>query len=42
MGIETLPSSLGKALEYLKNDRVVKEALGKHTSPVYLNAKRKE
>ncbi|MFW6450232.1 MAG: type I glutamate--ammonia ligase [Nanoarchaeota archaeon] len=42
MGIETLPSSLGEALEYLKNDRVVKEALGKHTSPVYLNAKKKE
>ncbi len=42
LGIETLPGSLWEALEELKADNVVKEALGKHTYEMYLGAKKKE
>jgi len=40
--IDTLPGTLGKALEELRKDKVILEALGEHTSRVYLNAKKKE
>jgi len=40
--IDTLPGTLGKALEELKKDPVILEALGPHTSKVYLNAKKTE
>ncbi|MBL7055067.1 glutamine synthetase, partial [Candidatus Woesearchaeota archaeon] len=40
--IDTLPENLGKALEELRKNEIILEALGKHTSRVYLNAKKKE
>ena len=40
--IDTLPGTLGRALEELRKDKLILEALGEHTSRVYLNAKKKE
>jgi len=40
--LETLPSSLGEALEELKRDEVVQEALGPHVYHRYLLAKTQE
>jgi len=40
--IDTLPGTLGMALEELRKDKLILEALGEHTSRVYLNAKKKE
>jgi len=42
MNIATLPGSLGEALEELKKDRAIQEALGPHTYPLYLKAKKEE
>lgn len=42
LNIETLPGSLGEAIVYLKKDKVVQEALGKHTYEMYLKAKTAE
>ncbi len=41
-GISTLPGSLGEALEELKKDKVVQEALGSHTCALFLAAKKDE
>ncbi|MBC8527755.1 MAG: glutamine synthetase [Candidatus Cloacimonetes bacterium] len=40
--IDTLPGSLLEALEELKEDTIVKNALGKHTYENYIDAKKKE
>lgn len=40
--IDVLPGTLGGALEELKKDPVILEALGPHTSKLYLSAKKKE
>jgi len=40
--IETLPASLGEALDELKKDKIMKEALGDHTFENYLKAKSME
>lgn len=40
--IDTLPSSLSKAILEMENSTLVKETLGKHTYEAYLNAKRAE
>ena len=40
--LETLPGSLGEALEELKQDQVVQEALGSHIYHRYLSAKTQE
>jgi len=40
--IDTLPASLGEAMEELKKDSVIQEALGNHTYPIYLAAKKAE
>lgn len=40
--IDTLPPTLGMALQELKKNPVILEALGPHTSKVYLNAKKAE
>ncbi len=42
LNIGTLPYSLWAALQELKSDRVVKEALGQHTYERYVEAKTKE
>jgi glutamine synthetase len=41
-GIETLPASLGEAMFALKEDKLVQEALGKHSYETYLLAKKEE
>ncbi len=41
-GIDTLPGTLGEALDALEADPVVKDALGEHITPWYLRAKRAE
>ena len=41
-GIDTLPGSLGEAIKELEKDKVVQEALGPHTTPLYIKAKKKE
>ncbi len=41
-GLETLPSSLGAALDALRNDEVIQEALGPHIYERFLNAKQQE
>ena len=41
-GIATLPGSLGEAINELKKDSVVKEALGSHAFSLYLKAKQLE
>jgi glutamine synthetase len=41
-GIDTLPESLGEAILELKKDSVIQEALGPHTYPNYVYAKKKE
>jgi len=40
--IETLPDSLEQALNYLEQDEVIKNALGKHCFNEFVNLKRKE
>lgn len=40
--IDTLPHSLGQALEELKADKIVQDALGKHTFDRYIEAKTAE
>ncbi len=40
--IATLPGSLGEAIEELEGDKVIQEALGSHTYPIYLKAKKTE
>lgn len=40
--IDTLPSSLGQAIEELKADKMVQETLGKHTYEKYIDAKTRE
>ncbi|MFH1642498.1 MAG: glutamine synthetase family protein [Nanoarchaeota archaeon] len=40
--IDTLPGSLGDAVSELKKDKVIQEALGKHTYPIYISAKTAE
>ncbi len=40
--INTLPASLGEALEEMEKSKLMKEALGKHTYGRYLEAKRME
>lgn len=42
MGIETLPSTLRESIEELKNDKLILDALGKHLSEKYIEAKEKE
>jgi glutamine synthetase len=41
-GIETLPGSLGEAIDALEADEVVQEALGEHVSEKFIEAKRQE
>ena len=41
-GYEILPQSLWKALGYLENNTVIREALGTHTCDTYLRAKKAE
>lgn len=40
--IDRLPASLGEAMTELKKDKVIQEALGNHTYPIYLAAKKAE
>jgi len=40
--IATLPGSLGEALDKMKDSKIAKEALGKHSFERYLEAKKKE
>ncbi len=40
--IDTLPGSLGEAMEALKKDKMIQEALGSHTYPIYIAAKKAE
>jgi glutamine synthetase len=40
--IETLPGSLGEAIQELEKDKVILETLGPHTGPEYIRAKKKE
>lgn len=42
LGIESLPSNLGEALEYMRKSRLVREALGEHLFNHFLYVKRKE
>ena len=42
LGIVTLPSSLGEAINELQGDKVLQEALGEHTYEVFLRAKKAE
>ena len=42
MGIESLPKSLGEAIEEFEKDEVVKEALGEHVSYKYVQNKKGE
>jgi len=41
-GLKTLPVSLGEALEELKRDSVIQEALGEHIYERYIEAKTQE
>jgi glutamine synthetase len=41
-GMDTLPESLGRALDELAVDPLMKEALGEHTFSRYMDAKKKE
>ncbi len=42
MNIDTLPGSLYEALQELKKDTVIKDALGNHTSKKYMEVKKNE
>ncbi len=42
MGIGTLPSTLKEAIEELKKDTIILDALGRHISEKYIEAKEKE
>ena len=42
LGIEELPSDLGEALDEFEQDEYLKEALGKHITEKYIEAKRAE
>jgi glutamine synthetase len=41
-GIESLPGSLGEALEALEQDEVMRETLGEHTLEKFVEAKKAE
>ncbi|MDA8234155.1 MAG: type I glutamate--ammonia ligase [Clostridia bacterium] len=41
-GIDSLPGSLGEAIEELKKDSIIKEALGEHVFAKYIEAKEAE
>jgi len=41
-GIETLPGSLGRAIDALEADEVVQDALGEHVAEKFVEAKRRE
>jgi glutamine synthetase len=41
-GIDTLPTNLGEAIDDLEADEVVMDALGPHTSEMFVQAKREE
>jgi glutamine synthetase len=41
-GIETLPSTLGQAVDALESDEVIRSALGEHIAEKYIEAKREE
>ncbi|UCE09850.1 MAG: glutamine synthetase [Candidatus Thorarchaeota archaeon] len=40
--VEMLPSSLDEAIDYLENDKVIRDALGDHIFETYVKIKRKE
>jgi glutamine synthetase len=40
--IDTLPGSLGEAVAEMEKDEIVRETLGPHTYPLYINAKKAE
>ena len=42
LGIESLPSNLGEALEHMRRSKLVREALGEHLFNHFLYVKRKE
>jgi glutamine synthetase len=42
LGIESLPSNLGEALEHMRKSKLVREALGEHLFNHFLYVKRKE
>jgi glutamine synthetase len=42
LGLEVLPSSLGQAIEALKHDEVIQEALGPHVYERFIDAKEQE
>jgi glutamine synthetase len=42
LGIGTLPSNLGEALQLMEKSKLVRETLGEHTFEVFLSNKRKE
>lgn len=42
LNIDTLPASLGEAIEEFKKDKLMEETLGKHTYERYLEAKKAE
>jgi glutamine synthetase len=41
-GIDTLPENLGKAVDALESDEVVRDALGEHVAEKFVEAKRRE
>ena len=41
-GLETLPGNLGEALDALREDEVVQDALGQHVFERYVEAKNQE
>ena len=42
LGIDTLPSSLGEAIEAFEGDSFIQDVLGEHMTQTYLEAKKKE
>lgn len=42
LGIESLPNSLGQALDYMRNSQFIEEALGKHLFQHFLHIKTQE
>ena len=42
LGIEQLPSSLKEALEYMKEDELIKEVLGEHIFSKFIEMKERE
>jgi glutamine synthetase len=41
-GIDTLPENLGKAVDALESDEVIRDALGEHVAEKFVEAKRRE